>query len=341
MKWLYILLTLWIVLFLSGSAFTQPAEFEQLVQEGIELHDKGEYKEAIKRYEQALRISKNDPYANYELALTYFTMGDYKKAEKVSKIVLKEQNDFYLAGAIINGSALDEMGKPKKAIQVYEKALELYPENHLLNYNAAVTYNRLKKYDLAQERLVSSITMNNLHASSHFLLGEVMFNKNAKVKTMLPLYVGLLIEPTSERSVTNMDLLISTMFQGIQKKGEKRIEVNLFASLSGDKNEFSSIEMMLSLLTAAEIGMDTLNTSDAQKFVSISKQLFHYLSDMKDTSNSFWWNTYGNLLTDIHKNDYSDVFAYYISQSYWEESGTWLETNEAKLDSLFNWLNEE
>ena len=56
---------------LTANLFGQVDEVKELVSQGIELHDQGNYNEAINKYKKALEIDKNSTSANYELSYTY------------------------------------------------------------------------------------------------------------------------------------------------------------------------------------------------------------------------------------------------------------------------------
>lgn len=314
-------------------------DINELVQQGIELHDAGDYEKAIETYKEALKIDKDSPFAIYELSLTYFTIGKYRDAEKTSKRILKEDNEFYMAAAIINGSSLDELGKPKKAIKVYEAALDFYPESYLLNYNTAVTYHRLGELDKAEQSVVRGLKSNFSHASSHFLLSEIMANKEQRIKTLLPLYMGLLIEPNTERSGDKLVQLEHVLFLGVSKKDEKNIEISLFGSLD-ESNEFGSAEMMLSLITAASAVTDTLNDSRTDQLTHISERLFSIIGEIKEEKTGFWWDYYVSLFTEMNEKKYTPSFIYYITHYSWPESEEWVVNNEAQINTMFQWLNE-
>lgn len=98
---------------------------EELVKEGVQLYDNGDYNKAIEVYKKALELEPKSTLANYELALTYFTTGNYEKAIEHSDIVLKQKSDYIIQAYITKGSALDQLGKTKESIKLFEKAIKL------------------------------------------------------------------------------------------------------------------------------------------------------------------------------------------------------------------------
>lgn len=110
-----------IALLIIPSILVAQTDIEKLVMEGIEHHDKGEYDKAIESYKKALKIDPNSPLVNYEIALSYFSNEDYKKAVKYSDAVLDEGSEYIQQAYVTKGSALDMMGKTKESIKVFEK----------------------------------------------------------------------------------------------------------------------------------------------------------------------------------------------------------------------------
>ena len=67
----------------------QSNNVQTLIQEGVVLHDSAEYKKAIEKFEQALKINPKSTLALYELSLSYLELKDYKNASKYSTQVIR------------------------------------------------------------------------------------------------------------------------------------------------------------------------------------------------------------------------------------------------------------
>ena len=75
---------------------------------------------------------------------------------------------------MVKGTALDMMGKSTEAIQTYERALEDFPNNHLIQYNLAVTAYNINDFAKAERALQQALKIKPSHASSHLLLGYIL-----------------------------------------------------------------------------------------------------------------------------------------------------------------------
>jgi tetratricopeptide (TPR) repeat protein len=149
------------LLILSVSAFSQESSFDDLLREGVELHDKGDYAGAIKKYDEIL--SRNDAFylAYIEKSFSLFASGKNDECVELCKKALKkfpdstQNNNIY----VNYGSALDVLGKADDALDIYAKGMQRFPNFFLLPFNKGVTEYRLKKYDDAVRDLERSVTL--------------------------------------------------------------------------------------------------------------------------------------------------------------------------------------
>ena len=80
------LVTISVTLLFTLTAYGQNRDprVEELIKEGVELHDEGEYEEAIDRYLEALQLDSTSVLANYELSLSYLALRDFENALEYS-----------------------------------------------------------------------------------------------------------------------------------------------------------------------------------------------------------------------------------------------------------------
>ena len=106
---------------------------QQLIKEGVALHDQGGYDGAISRYEQVLRENPSNVEALYEMSFSYYLKQDCQKALEMSFKAAQYKSD--LLGRIYGqiGNCQDDLGRPKEAIETYKAGLKLLPANSLLH----------------------------------------------------------------------------------------------------------------------------------------------------------------------------------------------------------------
>ena len=330
-----ILLFLYISI-ISYAVLGQDSEVDSLVSIGVVFHDQGEYDNAIETYLEALEIDPNSSLANYEIAYSYLENGNYENAEKYCKIVLDLDNGNQLPAYVCYGNALDMQGKTNKAIKLYESAIKKY-DHYLLYYNHALTCFNNGKTEKAYESAINAINNNPSHASSHLILSKIMESEGIRIKAMLPLYFFLLIEPDSERSEIEYQRLRNYIDQGVDKTSPNNINVTV--PMNNDP-DFGAAEMMISLSKASDSIEENQGKSELELFAENNDNLFTILGELKKDNSGFWWDFYVPFFYDLAKENLTDIYSYYISQSLGDEAINWIDENSEEFERFRVWLEQ-
>jgi hypothetical protein len=254
-------------------------------------------------------------------------------------MAIKQNSDNLEAPYVILGSSLDLSGKPSKAIKTYEEGLLKFPDSNLLNYNLALTCFNQKDYDKAETAAINSIKAKPTHGSSHLVLSAIMKEKGQRVKSILPLYYFLMVEPSSKRSLINYNNLRNQLDQGIEKKDDK-INVNIFLSDSST-NEFETAEMMISLLGASKYLEENKDKNEFELFVERNRSIFGILGEFTLDYRGFWWDFYVAKFYDLVKSENDEAFSYFISQSTNSELvNKWNSENTEKMQKFVDWMKK-
>jgi tetratricopeptide (TPR) repeat protein len=348
MKTLFTLVT---VLLFSFSSFAQPP-IDHLIKEGIELHDQGQYTDAIGKYEAALALDKQSSVALYEIAYSYYALKDYKQALKYVNRVIKLNKGNLLESYITKGSILDEAGDPKKAIQTYEQAIEMFPDHHLLYYNLGLTLYRQRNLEAAETVLQAGIERNPAHPSGHYLLGIIKQEQNQRVPALLSLYFFLMLEPESPRSGEAFALAAKLRKQGVNRTGTKEITIGF----NPDAEGFSTIDLMLSMLEASKgLVKDAekqlkeeldnpnieLTLSEEEQFFQHTESFFDMLEESSEEKSGFWWELYVPIFSKIKQDGHLEAFCYYLSQSQGDAATAWIDTHEVEMQAFYKWFEAD
>ncbi len=327
-----------LILLISPFLVFAQSEINQMVQEGIVLHDAGKYEAAIAKYKEALNIDKKSSLVNYELGFSYFAKKEYKKAIKCLDQVIKNGDALLKEAFATKGSCLDDLGKPKEAIKIYQHAIEKFPEDYLLYYNLALTqYNQQEEKD-AEANLIQGVSLNPIHSSSHFLLGIIKANAGRKVESFLALHFFLLIEPNTKRSEEALSLLKQVMGDGVKKIDGNDTEITL--DFLGETDEFSTASLMLSLLSAGNSTEENKDKSTQDLFYENTQSIFELLVDEKEGKKSIWWDLYVGFISRLMDSENLKTYCYYITQSNGEVEQQWLGAHQTELEVFYKWLGE-
>ena len=312
-----------------------------LIKEGIALHDRGDYDGAIAKYEQVLRENPTNDLALYELAYAYEMKKDHRKSLELAYKGAQYKSDNLAGFYMIIGNNLDMQGEPKKAVEVYKKAIKLQPDDGLVYYNLGVTYTKLNNTEEAKKTFKKAVFVNPNHASSHFALAHLFHKTNYKIPALFALMRFLVLEPQSRRSPGAHQAFLD-MLRGGASPGKNPGEINIFLDLGGKKDEgdFGSIELLLGLTGAAGATENNKDKSEAQKLVDQLSTLMAVISenDGKGDRSKFTFRYYIPYFNELKKKDYVEPFAYYISESG-NLSGVseWLEANPGRVNEFLNW----
>ncbi|MGB1205636.1 MAG: tetratricopeptide repeat protein, partial [Chitinophagales bacterium] len=312
-------------------------EIMEIVKEGVELHDKGMYKEAIATYQKALDIDKRSPLVNYEIGYSFFASGEYKKAIKYMNIVIKQDKNHLRDAYITKGSCLDMLKKTKAAITTYEKGIALFPDDYLLQYNLGLTFFNHNQRAAAEKHILRAIENNPIHPTSNYLLAAMCADKGQRVEAILPLYFFLLLEPTSNRSKDALNLLLKLLHQGVVKKDAQNIEITI--NHLGFDNEFSNIDMFISLLGANVITNEEM--TEEEHFVDLTESIFSICQEQRKEQKGLYWELYIDFYIQLLETENIEAFCYYITQSKGENVNNWIEENEQKYNKFISWLTEQ
>ena len=162
MKNLYLLLIL-ITSFCSFHAFGQKSDVKALVKEGVALHDNGDYHAAIRKYEEALRIDKDNVSALIELSLSHTHLKNYENAIEYCDRVIALDNKNSLA-YMNKGTALDLLGRYSESIGALKLGIQKVPDEYLLHFNLGVTYLKGQEVSKAEQAFLNALKINPNHS---------------------------------------------------------------------------------------------------------------------------------------------------------------------------------
>jgi tetratricopeptide (TPR) repeat protein len=139
--------------------------------EGASLVDQEKYKEAIKAYDEAIRIDPNYAEAWFNKGVAYDrqsnssdAIGAYNKATDI--------NPQYAEAWYNKGNDFVDLGKDNEAIKAYNKAIEINPNNADAWYNKGHVFDRMGKYSEAIYAYGVVIEIDPNNADAWYLRGN-------------------------------------------------------------------------------------------------------------------------------------------------------------------------
>ena len=336
MKKLLLLLSF---LFISFRVLPQDdnTKLKDFISEGIKLHDLKKYDQAIASYKEALKIEPTNPSANYEIAFSLMSKGETKNAIPYLEKVTKTKNNVSVSAFDMLGSIYDDMGKKDKAIEYFNKGIEADPTYQRIYFNAAVTSVRMGKDKEALAYLLTALKLDPNHASSHNLYAELMMKSSTtKIDAILAYCNFLILEPTSERSVSAYKNLKALMGSGVSDSPKG----NTISIGSGGDTEQNAANLSVSIsgLSAMIPGL-----SENGKLEQQLKSIFSTVGEIssRKADKGFFWTFYADYFGKIGKSEYMPLVAHIIGFTGNEkENEKWIKDNEVQFIKFGKWEEE-
>jgi len=127
------------------------------------------YDDAIRHFQNALRINADSDDVKFDLADAYFRKGLYEQALDTAQQVstLGQRDDAYLA---LLGDIRAHLGQSSQAAEIYKNAIERNPDNDQSYLSLALLELRQKELKSAQQTLQQGLT--RIPASGKLLWGQ-------------------------------------------------------------------------------------------------------------------------------------------------------------------------
>ncbi len=317
---------------------------KQRIFEGNKLHDQKRYDEAIKIYEQVLKENSNNDLALYEMALSYYYKKDMRTTVEIAYKLIQYKSATAVLGYGLIANVMDDTGKPKEAIEVYQKAIkqlenepEFKPQLSSLYYNLGITYYRQKLYKEAREASKKAVQLNFNYASPNYLLAIIYQGTRYKVPSLLAAARLISLETNTQRTKQSADIFLDIL-KGA-KKDEKTGNINIFLDFDAPKDEgdFAMYDLILGTLTTVKEEKDK-NKSESEIFAEAVDTLISLLAEDKKLQSTFVGKTYVPFMVEMKKKGFSKTFAYLVlHQRGDKEALKWLVENEQQTINFIKW----
>lgn len=354
-----IILLLFLTFFSTSLILAQKKkDAKTLIHEGVELHDQKEYKKAIKKYQQALKLDSGSTQATYEMALSYLKLDDYKRASKYSMQVIQSNDPQLSVGAYaIQSEALAEMGKVDEAIAILTDGVRKIGNEYLLEFNLALNYYKKNDLDKSLLHVRKAIDITKSNSGAFLLQAYILNDKKLWVQSILSFQMFLLLEPDSKRSKSAFEEMVQTMrIKQVSQKPVKRSFIQ--QQLLGNKIDDVAPPKQIPPLSIEEglnrnfvyhaitTTLDSIKSThpDADFFYTfkeVNKAIIEILDKENDCDKTgVFWTFYIPFFSRIVQSKYYDTYARYISVSYFPESLEWWNEHADDAKKFILWFEK-
>ena len=343
------LIFIMVLLLLCNTMFgQQKEEAEKLVEEGVAYHDKGDYEGAIKKYNIALQIDKDNLFALAEKAFTLLTLGKNDESIQICQTAIEKHiGEKSLRTVYVTyGNAYDELKQTNKSIEIYDEGIKQFPDYYQLYYNKGITLLGIRKNDDAIICFQKSASLNPEHASSHNALGRLLNIKDKRIPSVLAYSRFLILEPQSNRAKENLVGLQKIMKGNVEQTGKKSINISISPDMLNDttadgklnENSFTSTDLILTMGAALDYDKKNKKKTEVELFIRKFETVCASLKETQEENYGFYWDYYVPYFVEMKDKKFIETFAYIAFATYdAPDISKWLKLHQADIDDFYEW----
>jgi len=321
---------------------------EELVNEGVPYHDKGDYDGAIVRYNKALELDSCNLMALAEKAYTLLSLGKYEESIVCSrKAIDKHPGEPELATVYVTyGTATDELKQTDKSIEIYDEGIIQFPNAYSLYFNKGITLMSVKRMEEAIPCFQKSAKLNPRHAGTQNAIARTLRKDINRIPSILAYSRFFVLESESERAKVNLQSLELLMNANVEKKGNKGVTVTVNPIILNDttstgkkdENSFGSTDLILSMTTALDFDKKYKKETSVDRFTRKFETLCASLSETKKDKTGFFWSYYVPYFLEMKDKNFIKTFAYITYKSSGDPNiNAWLKTHNDEVKQFYDW----
>lgn len=307
---------------------------------GIALLNEKQYDRAIAKYRTVLAANPDSAGAMYEIALAYVQQGAYGQGvEMAAKSAEYDTVDLAKCLALI-GTAYDLAGEPKKAVEVYDRAIALVPAAGTLHYNKAVAeLQGLRDPERALATLKRGAAADPSHATTQQMLGRFFASDDLRTPAVMAFSRFLILEPASPRTAEIYKLWYSLLFSSVRQGAEGRLEVAVNPDKKTTEGNLLPLDTFIALSQIAAASMPA-ETPPGPRLVRLFTSYLNAVAahDAGADRSMFLWTYYVPYFGQLRERDFVEPFVYYVSQGVGMPGvQDWMASNKARIDAFLAW----
>jgi tetratricopeptide (TPR) repeat protein len=342
MKKYYLLV---LAFFISAGCFAQQKDqADKIVEEGVALHDKGDYDGAISLYNKALELDKENILAMAEKSLTLNAQQKYDESIALCKKALEKHGEDKLALTIYSNyaNALDAQNKTDKALEIYDRGIKQFPDAYRILFDKGVCLSGAKRYEEALLCFEAAVKLNPRHPGSHNGIARMELTVNHRIPALLSLCRFLILEPEGKRAASNLEYVQAIMKGNVEKTGKKSITVSVSPDMldtsAAKPDNFSSTGLILAMDAALDYDKKYKKLSPAEQFLRKFNTACSSLAETRSKGHGFFWEFYAPYFIEMKEKNLTETFSYIIFSSSGDKDVTkWLKNNQGEVTKFYDW----
>jgi tetratricopeptide (TPR) repeat protein len=299
-----------------------------LIKQGVDLHNQGKYADAIDKFKEALKADPDNGYANYEIAFSLYAFKKPNDAIPYLQKAVKASNaKLSVASYALLASIYDESNQPTKAIETYNEAIKIDPNYPQIYYNLGIAYFRNQQFSEAESSAIDAIKHDPKNASSQRLYALVTFHQNKRANALLGFCSFILLEPTGQRAAEAYANIQHIIQGGALKNANGGTTITISPK---DDKETGSLNLGITLVVQSSQSKNLKGVDLLEYQLKTIFALAGQLSEKK-TDKTFFDKFYADYFYKLAQTTYMPAFTRVVALSGTKEDtglAQWLQSTE-------------
>jgi tetratricopeptide (TPR) repeat protein len=311
------------------------------LREGIALYEQRRLDEAYAKFEAVYKANPDCTMALYEMGLVHFVKKEFQRAIDMaaSATAYKDQPGQLAQYYSLIGNSLDAAREPRKAVEVYQKGLEVAPAVGLY-YNMGVTQAQsLSDVPAARTSLKAGARLDPMHASTQLLLGKLFGLDSLQTPALFALSRFLILEPATARTSEAYQLWFRLLNGTLRMGADGKPTITVNPDQKKDEGDLTKLDLQISLSKIAT-AQSAETKSQIQAMADQLDALFgvYAVVEPGEDKNMFVYTYYMPYFTQMQKQGHVQPFVYYVSQrTNLPGVREWLTVNQDKVTAFLDW----
>jgi protein O-mannosyl-transferase len=185
---------------------------------GVALGRNGQMEEAVKQFQEAIRLKPGDAPSHNNLGGAFYQQGRTDEAIRQYQEAIRLNPDYADPHNGL-GVALDKSGRIDEAIHQLQEAIRLKPDHADAHYNLGVAFYQQGRTDEAIGQFQEVIRLKPDHAEAHNNLGTAFGRTGQTDKAIRQFEEALRLKPDYADARRNLDIMFATKSHSPQPPG--------------------------------------------------------------------------------------------------------------------------
>jgi antitoxin component YwqK of YwqJK toxin-antitoxin module len=282
------------------------ADITTIYEKVIALSGEENYEDALTELQKIPKYDTTYEATALQIILANMQLENWDEAIDLCQWGIENDGEYLYLFHQNLGACFSRMGNYDKALEINQKALEIFPKRVALKYNVALNYLKKGTLQKSKETFQEIILESPYFSDAHLQLGKLALGENETARMMMCFNTYLLCESDFDKA--NSVLVYLNQLATAKKDS---IPTGLFKD---DNEDFDRLNLILDNYVALDKKYKTGTKVD---FPAIRQNhlLFNQLAEKPNNAKGFWGTTYVPIFRALINADQFENHTWYLLQA--------------------------